>query len=294
MVRDLFLVLDCPKEKSRHEELILMMAMLVTFDFFSLEIHSNKDACLFNYFSIFAWMNKYPFKDLILFEDEDFIVINKPSGIASLEDRSFESSTNILEMARAYHAAAQLCHRLDKDTTGALAIAKNPEAYRLLSMQFEARTVRKTYHAVSDGIHDFKDKVVDIPILALAKGAVRIDRLKGKSAQTKVQTLKAYRFHTLVECQPLTGRMHQIRVHLSTIGAPIICDEQYGGKILFLSTIKRKYNLKKDTEELPLIKRIALHAFALQFVNKDDKPIYVEAPYPKDFNVLVKQLEKNA
>lgn len=238
-------------------------------------------------------MNKFKFTDLILFEDEDFIIINKPSGIASLEDRSFASSTNILEMARDYHAAAQLCHRLDKDTTGALAIAKNPDAYRLLAMQFEARTVKKTYHAVCDGIHDLKDKVVDIPILTLAKGAVRIDRSKGKSAQTQIKTLKAYKFHTLVECQPFTGRMHQIRIHLSTIGAPIVYDEQYGGKMLYLSTIKRKFNLKKDTEELPLIKRIALHAFALEFVNEAGKVIHVTAPYPKDFDVLVKQLEKN-
>lgn len=238
-------------------------------------------------------MNRYEFKDLILFEDEDYIVINKPSGVASLEDRSFVSSTNILEMARDYHGAAQLCHRLDKDTTGALAIAKNPEAYRLLAMQFEARTVGKIYHAVSDGIHDFQDKVVDIPILTLAKGAVRIDRSKGKSAQTKLKTLQAYKFHTLIECQPFTGRMHQIRIHLSTVGAPIVYDEQYGGKILFLSTIKRKFNLKRDTEELPLIKRIALHAYALEFLNEKHEPIKVIAPYPKDFNVLVKQLEKN-
>ncbi len=238
-------------------------------------------------------MNRLTFTDLILFEDEDYIVINKPSGIASLEDRSFASSTNILEMARGYHEAAQLCHRLDKDTTGALAIAKNPEAYRLLSMQFEARTVKKIYHAVSDGIHDFKDQVVDLPILTLAKGAVRVDRSKGKSAQTRIRTLKAFKFHTLVECQPFTGRMHQIRIHLSAVGAPIVYDEQYGGKILFLSGIKRKFNLKKDTEELPLIKRIALHAFALEFEGTEGQQIRVDAPYPKDFDVLVKQLEKN-
>lgn len=239
-------------------------------------------------------MNKYEFKSLILFEDGDYIVINKPSGISSLDDRSVISTTSILEMARDYHADAQLCHRLDKDTTGALAIAKNPDAYRLLSMQFEARTVLKTYHAVCDGIHDFKDILVDKPILAMTKGVVKIDKSKGKAAQTTFTTIQAYKFHTLVACKPLTGRMHQIRIHLSSVGAPITQDEQYGGKPLFLSSIKRKFNLKKETEELPLIKRIALHAYALQFLAKDGNTVIkVDAPYPKDFGVLVKQLEKN-
>jgi 23S rRNA pseudouridine955/2504/2580 synthase len=86
--------------------------------------------------------------------------------------------------------------------------------------------------------------------------------------------------------------MHQIRIHLSCLKAPIVCDETYGGKMIFLSDLKRKFNLKKDTEELPLIKRVALHAFSIGFhlLNGDKKRI--EAPYPKDFAVLVKQLQK--
>lgn len=240
-------------------------------------------------------MERFQFKDIILFENEDYIVINKPSGIATLEDRNIMSSSNILEMARTYHSDAQVCHRLDKETSGALAIAKNPEAYRALSMQFEARTVIKVYHAVCDGIHDFKERAIEEPIFSLVKGLVRIDRGKGKPAKTIVDTLRAYKFHTLVACKPLTGRMHQIRVHLSSIDAPIVGDEQYGGKPLYLSKIKRRFNLKKDTEEQPLIKRVALHAHALHFeaLNAQGK-IAIEAPYPKDFNVLIKQLDKNS
>lgn len=240
-------------------------------------------------------MERFQFKDIILFEDEDYIVINKPSGISTLEDRNVMSSSNILEIARQYHATAQVCHRLDKETSGALAIAKHPEAYRALAMQFEARTVTKVYHAVCDGIHDFKGKEIDEPIFSLAKGLVRIDRGKGKAAKTIVDTLKAYKFHTLVACKPLTGRMHQIRVHLSSVDAPIVGDEQYGGKPLFLSKIKRRFNLKKDTEEQPLIKRIALHAYALHFnALGTNKKVAIEAPYPKDFKVLIKQLDKNS
>lgn len=240
-------------------------------------------------------MERFQFEDIILFESDDYIVINKPAGIATLEDRNLMSSSNILEMARSYHADAQVCHRLDKETSGALAIAKHPEAYRALSMQFEARTVIKLYHAVCDGIHDFKEKKIDEPIFSLSKGLVRLDRGKGKPAQTIVDTLKAYKLHTLVACQPLTGRMHQIRIHLSSVDAPIVGDEQYGGKPLYLSKIKRRFNLKKDTEEQPLIKRIALHAFSLGFEALGAQEIIkIEAPYPKDFSVLIKQLDKNS
>lgn len=247
------------------------------------------------YFRTFAAMEKYQFKDLILFEDEDYIVINKPSGIATLDDRNIASITSVFEMAREYCPTAQVCHRLDKETSGALAIAKHPEAYRGLSMQFENRTVKKAYHAVCDGIHDFKDKIISAPIYSLSKGLVKIDPYKGKPAQTTVSTIRAYKIHTLVACEPLTGRMHQIRIHLSSVGAPIAGDEQYGGENVYLSKVKRRFNLKKDTEEQPLIKRVALHAFGLQFRSLvTEKSIVIEAPYPKDFAVLVKQLDKNS
>ena len=240
-------------------------------------------------------MERYQFKDLILFEDEDYIVINKPSGIATLDDRNIASITSILEMVREYCPTAQVCHRLDKETSGALAIAKNPEAYRSLSMQFENRTVKKAYHAVCDGIHDFKAQVINAPISTLSRGSVKIDTYKGKPAQTTVNTVKAYKMHTLVACEPLTGRMHQIRVHLSNVGAPIAGDEQYGGQMVYLSKVKRRFNLKKDTEELPLMKRVALHAFGLQFRSvSSEKNIAIEAPYPKDFAVLIKQLDRNS
>lgn len=240
-------------------------------------------------------MERYQFKDLILFEDEDYIVINKPSGIATLDDRNIASITSILEMARGYCPTAQVCHRLDKETSGALAIAKHPEAYRSLSIQFENRTVKKHYHAVCDGIHDFKGMVINSPISTLSKGLVKIDPYQGKPAETTVNTIRAYKMHTLIGCEPLTGRMHQIRIHLSSVGAPIAGDEQYGGQKVFLSKIKRRFNLKKDTEEQPLIKRVALHAYGLGFHSLSaEKNIAIEAPYPKDFAVLIKQLDKNS
>ena len=93
---------------------------------------------------------------------------------------------------------------------------------------------------------------------------------------------------------PVTGRMHQIRVHLSHKGYPIVGDPTYGGEDFYLSSYKRNYNLGKFDEEQPLIKRVALHAFAIQFEGLDGKEITVETKYPKDFRVLLKQMEKNS
>ncbi|GAB3536109.1 RluA family pseudouridine synthase [Pontibacter brevis] len=235
---------------------------------------------------------KYPvFKDLIIFENEDFIVVNKPPFLSTLEDRT-PNTTNLLKIARQYNPDLQACHRLDKDTSGCLAFAKNAEAYRHLSMQFEAREVYKVYHAVTWGTHKFEEQLVDRAISPSAKGVARLSP-QGKPAETYFNTLENYSRHTLVECLPVTGRLHQIRVHLAYLKAPIVNDALYGGEPLYLSSLKPKrgYNLKQQTEELPLIKRFALHSFNLGFVLMDGEPVKVEAPYPKDFAVLVKQLQ---
>ena len=234
---------------------------------------------------------KITFRDLLLYEDEDYLLINKPPSISTLEDR--HEPVNILKLAREYVAAAQVCHRLDKDTSGVLAIAKNPEAYRHMSIQFEKRLVTKVYHAVVDGIHQFIDTLVDQPILKLDDGVVKISRREGKAAQTFFTSLVPYRRHTLLECRPVTGRMHQIRIHLATLNAPITGDETYGGKPFLLSEVKRRFNLKKQTDEQPIMKRMALHAYGLRFNDMREVPRWVEAPYPKDFAALVRQLESN-
>ncbi|GAA4456440.1 RluA family pseudouridine synthase [Nibrella saemangeumensis] len=238
---------------------------------------------------------KIAFEDLIVFENDDYILINKPPHVASLDERTADRSNSILRLAKEYHSDAQLGHRLDKETSGILAIAKHPEAYRHLAMQFEHREVAKRYHAVVNGVHDFDMISVYLPIAPVRDGtAVRIDRQKGKEAETIFNTLRAYRSHTLVECMPITGRMHQIRVHLMCLKAPIVNDPTYGGDSIYLSQIKRKFNLKQGTEELPLIQRVALHARSLTFTLLNGEDAMFEAPYPKDFDVLVKQLEKHA
>ena len=237
-----------------------------------------------------AKSTKLKFDDLVLFQDENYCLINKPPFISTLEDRN--TPENVLALAKTKIDDAQVCHRLDKDTSGVLAIAKNPEAYRHLSMQFENRQVSKIYHAVTDGLHQFQNECVDAPILKQNDGTVRISR-EGKDAQTWFTSLESYKFHTLVECRPVTGRMHQIRIHLSLLKAPIAGDETYGGRIFFLSSVKRGFKLEKNTEEQPLVKRMALHAFSLEFLNLNGEIVNIQAPYPKDFQALLKQLREN-
>lgn len=236
---------------------------------------------------------KYPnFKDLILFENDDYIIVNKPPFVASLDERTAAGEVNILRLAKQYSADAQVCHRLDKETSGAIVIAKNPEAYRNLAMQFERRKVTKVYHAVVDGQFQFDELFVDLPILNDGNKNVTIDRIEGKRAETYFNTLKHYKHYTLVECKPITGRMHQIRIHLATQRAAISGDHMYKGKPVFLSAIKRGYRIAKNEEEQPIMKRFALHAKEITFKGLDEQEIKVEAAYPKDFATLIKLLDK--
>lgn len=240
-------------------------------------------------------MSKINFEDLILFENEDYILLNKPPLMATLDERTQDRKhTSIIALLRKYNPDYQLCHRLDKETSGILAVAKHFEAYRHLSMALERRKVTKIYHAVSEGVHNFEQTQATFPILKLStKGMVTINFREGQKAHTTFQTLRHIGNFTLIEARPHTGRMHQIRIHLKALRAPIIADEMYGGNWIFLSQLKRKFKLAQDKEEKPIIQRVALHAFALQFEGLKGEVIYQQAPYPKDFAVLLKILEKN-
>ncbi|WP_258105234.1 RluA family pseudouridine synthase [Marinoscillum sp. MHG1-6] len=234
------------------------------------------------------------FKDLILFENDNYIVINKPPYISTLEDRN--DPQNILGLAKDYFEEAQVCHRLDKETSGALVIAKHPDAYRHFAMNLEKRRVKKIYHAVLNGIHDFQDLEADQPIYS-SNSKSRVDFREGKPSLTLISAIEHFKSNTLIKCFPVTGRLHQIRVHLAFHGAPIACDPTYGGEWLYLSSLKRKYNIGKFEDEQPLIKRVALHAYSIAFQDfgaNEDEIIEMEAPYPKDFEVLLKQLRKNS
>ncbi len=235
-------------------------------------------------------MNIAKFTNSIIHEDDNYLIINKWPGISTLSDRNHEIC--LLDQARRYHDEAQVCHRLDKDTSGVLVFSKHQKAYRSMSMQFQNRSVEKVYHAIVEGQHQFNNETVSLPLHLGRRGHVRVSHMSGKDSETTVNTLEQFRLYTLVQCKPTTGRTHQIRVHLSALGAPIVGDPSYGGHELFLSSIKRHYNLRKDTVERALIARPALHAQSLRFQISENKSEIFEAEYPKDIKVTLKQLDK--
>lgn len=230
------------------------------------------------------------FQDLILHEDQDLVVINKPPFVATLEDRN--EDINILSLARKHEPEAKVCHRLDKETSGLLVIARHLEAYKYFSKLLEQREVHKLYHAIVSGRHEIQEEELDFPLYTTSSRS-RVDFQQGKPSVTLIKTLHIYRSHTLLACMPFTGRMHQIRVHLAHIGLPITGDSSYGGSPIFLSEIKKGYKMRKYEEERPMMQRMALHAQSLSFETMDGQKLQLQAPYPKDFEVTLKQFAKN-
>ncbi|GAB4231697.1 MAG: RluA family pseudouridine synthase [Ekhidna sp.] len=229
------------------------------------------------------------FKDLIQEEFENYLLVNKPPHLSSLEDRA--KNKNLLSLARELNEHYQICHRLDKETSGMVVFAKNPDAYRHFAIQLENREVKKVYHAVVHGLQKFVDFEAEEPLHTNSNKS-RVDFKTGKPSLTLVSTLELFKKHSLLKCFPVTGRMHQIRAHLTYHKAPLISDPQYGGDPCFLSELKRNFNQKKWEEKKPMIERVALHSHQVAFRDLDGKIIEAEAPYPKDFSVLLKLLRK--
>src|SRR5690606_37280512 len=153
---------------------------------------------------------KFPkFEDLIIHEDSNMLVINKPPYVASLDTRG-GGEVNILRLAKQYHRDAQVRHRLAKDTSGVLLIAQNAEAYRAISMALQHRELDKVYHAIIARTHAFEHLLVELPIINQGTKNVLIDRYRGKPSETAYNSLRYYKPYTSVECKPTTGRMHQI------------------------------------------------------------------------------------
>jgi RluA family pseudouridine synthase len=226
----------------------------------------------------------------ILYEDDQIIVINKPAGLASQPTRD-PAVAHVLAKVRHYLTAHKrpgpalhLAHRLDKETTGCLIIAKSSAAMDFLTDQFRMRTTEKIYHALVWGkvAGPFSETA---RLTSIQEGTSRVHAVQkgGKSAHTDFKPIKYYKNAdmSLVECRPHTGRSHQIRVHLELHGHPIVGDKVYGEKAQALSR-----------ELAPLITHHFLHARAITFVPQPGAAqITVEAPYPATMSELLKHLE---
>jgi len=205
----------------------------------------------------------------ILYEDDDFLVINKPAGLLVLPDRFNRFAPNLFDILKKQYSEIFVVHRIDKETSGIIICAKNADAHKALGQQFEHHKVRKTYLALVQGNLPNDSGKIDLPIAEHRSEAnmMVIDKQRGKPSVTEYRVIERFSRFTLVELQPLTGRTHQIRVHLKAIGHPLAIDTLYGRrKEIFLSDIKPKF---KHTEsgEKPLMNRLTLHAARLEFVH---------------------------
>lgn len=232
----------------------------------------------------------------ILFEDEHFVVVNKPAGLLSIPDRS-GSKDNLLNALERKFGKVFIVHRLDRETSGIICFALNEAAHRHLSLQFEHHKADKFYLALLEGVLHHDEGEIDNPIgeHPTIAGKMAIVR-SGKPSLTFYRVLERFKRYTLAEALIKTGRTHQIRVHFQSIGYPMAVDALYGRRAAFyLSEVKGKsYKSGKHTEEeRPMMERTSLHSSRLRL----DHPVTGErmefkAELPKDFAAVLSQLRK--
>lgn len=232
----------------------------------------------------------------ILYEDAHLIAVNKPAGIPVIPDRFQTEAPSINKLLEAgIGSKIWVIHRLDRDTSGVLLFAKDEIAHKQLSMQFQEHSVGKFYAGLVVGRLPAESGRIETPIAEhpTIKGKMIAHR-NGKASVTDYRVVSEWPTHSLLQFQIHTGRTHQIRVHMQSIGHPIVADNLYGdGEPFRLSSIKKKYKLSlKEEEERPLLSRLALHAYRLIFTDLDGKEQMIEAPLPKDINACVQQLNK--
>lgn len=220
-------------------------------------------------------MNKLDVKNRleILFENEDLIAINKPEGLSSIteNDTKLDSLHSLMEAK--LNMRLFVVHRLDKEVSGVILFAKSSRTHKYVNDLFADRKVKKFYSALVQGVVRENEGVIKKPIREFGSGRMGIDDRNGKPSETKFKVVKRLKDFTLLELNPSTGRRHQLRVHLYSIGYPIVGDVRYGDKL-----IQEKYP------------RIMLHAKSLEFELPDGEMVFIEAPLPDSFSEIIKQL----
>jgi 23S rRNA pseudouridine955/2504/2580 synthase/23S rRNA pseudouridine1911/1915/1917 synthase len=231
----------------------------------------------------------------IIFENEHFLAINKPSGLLSIPDR-FGKDPSVKSLLQQKLGKIYTVHRLDKETSGLIVFAKEEATHKDLSQKFEGRDVEKYYLGLVNGTLMNKDGTIDVPIMEHpGKTTLMMAHKKGKASVTDYKVLEEFAVYSWLQFQIHTGRTHQIRVHAKYIGHPIVCDDLYGdAQPVLLSSIKRKFKLSKnEDEERPILNRLGLHSSKLTFGDAYGHRFELEAPLPKDLNALLSQLRKN-
>lgn len=240
----------------------------------------------------------------ILFEDEHLIAVNKQPGMVVHPARGHWSGT--LTSALAFHfgklstAGGEnrpgIVHRLDRDTSGVIVVAKTDRAHFALAEQFAARTTEKEYFALTIGVPDRDRDMIDLPIgvhpTHREKMAIRADHSTSRPASSFYEVQERFQGFAAVKVLPKTGRTHQIRVHLASIGCPVLCDRLYSSRAEITRGFLRRNNDDSDNEVL--LERQALHARRLRLAHPETgEPIEFVAPLPADIEATLAELRRS-
>lgn len=219
-------------------------------------------------------------KDMILYQDADLVVIDKPAGLLSIQDGYDPALPHLARVLEPLLGKVWIIHRLDKDTSGVLVLGRNAEAHRFFNEAFKERSIEKTYHAFVLGQPEWDEKLVEMPLKVNADRLhrTRVNEIQGKPARTGFKVLKRWQDIALLECQLFTGYTHQIRAHLFALDLPILGDTLYC----------QKYQ-RKSVKELFDHERLALHAYSISFIHpKTGEKMQFQADHPAEFEDLLK------
>jgi len=245
----------------------------------------------------------------ICFEDAHVLALDKPSGLLTSPARQNPEQPSLIQLLHAgiaagkpwvkEHGVAYLmnAHRLDVETSGVALLAKSKPVLIALANLFGSEKPVREYLALASGTPPEDRFEVDAPLAPhpVKDGLLCVDRRRGKRARTVFVVRERFDGWTLLECQPLTERPHQIRAHLRHLRLPLAGDAPYGGKPLLLSQLKPDYRLKRNEPERPLLGRAALHLGKLALAHPvTGEPLSIGAPWPKDLSVAVKYLRRYA
>jgi 23S rRNA pseudouridine1911/1915/1917 synthase len=241
----------------------------------------------------------------VVYEDEALTVVNKPAGMVVHPAKGHWSGTLVNALQFHYDTLSTvsgaerpgIVHRLDRDTTGLLLVAKADLAHRQLAQQFEQRTVHKEYLALVAGVperdSDYIERTIGFHPTNREKMAIRLPEDGGKEAVTFYQVIERFRGYAYVRCKPATGRTHQIRVHLAHIGHPIVADKAYSGRdrLTIGDLVGHGSSHPGADAETVLIERQALHAHSLRLEHPvTGAPLHLTAPLPEDMTRTLEAL----
>lgn len=232
----------------------------------------------------------------LLHVDEHLVVIDKAPGVLSAPGRGrAPAAADLVRRAAKLESTEPLriVHRLDRDASGVLVLARTLPAQRSLVAQFAGRQVHKTYIAIVSGYVP-GDGEVDLPLRVDARaGRTFVSARRGQPALTRYRVTERIAGNTVLEVEPVTGRTHQIRAHLAAIGHPLTVDPIYGGgESVMLSVYKADYRPSERHEERPLIDRLTLHAAHIVFEHPLGMQVEFSALLPKDMRSTIRQLAR--